>query len=280
MLTIRNLSVALGGRAALAGVSARAVAGRVTAIIGPNGSGKTTLLRAVAGDLPFRGHVALNGRDCARARPWELAALRAVLPQASSLAFPFTVAEVVRLGLTAGPHAGRHALIEPALDEVDLAGFGPRLYQELSGGQQARVQLARARVQVWEPVLAGEPRWLLLDEPVASLDIAQQIAVMRILRRFAAAGGGVLAVLHDLNLAAIVADEIWLLAEGRLIDTGTPAEVIGGTRLAQAYACAIAANRLPPKGATFVLPHALMETGGDAAPVWPSRSPAPGRVPG
>jgi iron complex transport system ATP-binding protein len=257
MLTIRALHVALGRVAVLRGIDADARAGRITAVIGPNGSGKTSLLRALAGDLPFAGRIALDGTDIARLRPWELATRRAVLPQAATLAFPFTVAEVVRLGLTAGPHANCAELILRALAEVELAGLAGRLYQELSGGQQARVQLARVRAQIWDPVVDGHPRWLFLDEPVASLDIAHQIGVMRILRRFADAGGGVVIVLHDLNLAAMVADEVWLIHEGRLLAAGPPGAVIGGPELAAAYGCPIAANRLPPEGATFVLPHVL-----------------------
>ena len=142
---------------------------------------------------------------------------------------------------------------------MDLSGFSGRYYQELSGGQQARVQLARVRVQVWDPVQDGHARWLFLDEPVASLDIAHQIGVMRVLRRFADGGGGVIMVLHDLNLAAMVADEVWLIHDGRILDSGTPAQVIGGAGLATAYGCPITANRMPEHGATFVLPHGLWD---------------------
>ncbi len=262
MLTIKSLRVALGRVPVLHGIDTIARAGRITAVIGPNGSGKTTLLRAISGDVAFDGQVALDGRDLARLKPWQLAALRGVLPQATALAFPFTVAEVVRLGLTSGPHANRADLIARALAEVDLSDHSSRLYQELSGGQQARVQLARVRVQIWDPVVAGRPRWLFLDEPVASLDIAHQIGVMRVLRRFADAGGGVVLVLHDLNLAAMVADEVWLIHEGRMLDAGPPAAVIGGERLGLAYGCPITANHLPPAGATFVLPHGLWDKQG------------------
>ncbi|MFN6976538.1 MAG: iron ABC transporter [Gemmobacter sp.] len=176
------------------------------------------------------------------------------MPQAATLAFPFTVAEVVRLSLTSGQHAARNDLIALAMDEVDLPSFGSSLYQELSGKQQARVQRARVRVQVWTPVEAGSPRWLVLDEPVASLDIAHQIAVMRILRRFADSGGGVVLVLHDLNLAEMVADTVWLMRDGRILREGPAAEVIGGPALAQACNCALQANRMPPPRAAFVLP--------------------------
>lgn len=257
MLTIRSLHVDLGRAPVLKGIAATARAGHVTAVIGPNGSGKTTLLRAVSGDVPYDGQILLDGDDIARLKPWELATRRAVLPQAATLAFPFTVAEVVRLGLTSGAHAARTDLIARALAEVEMEPFAGRLYQELSGGQQARVQLARIRVQIWEPVQAGRARWLFLDEPVASLDIAHQIGVMRLLRRFADAGGGVVMVLHDLNLAAMAADTVWLVHDGRMLQAGPPSEVIGGPGLATAYGCPITANHLPAAGTTFVLPHGL-----------------------
>ena len=257
MLSIRNLQVSLGRTKILHGINASAAPGRIIAVIGPNGSGKTTLLRAISGDVGYQGRIAIDDHDLAQLRPWELAARRGVLPQAATLAFPFTVAEVVRLGLTSGTQADRTDLIMRALAEVDLTGFSGRYYQELSGGQQARVQLARVRVQVWDPVQNGVARWLFLDEPVASLDIAHQIGVMRVLRRFADAGGGVVMVLHDLNLAAMVADDVWLIHDGKLLDAGAPVQVIGGSALATAYGCPIAANEIPPDGATFVLPHGL-----------------------
>lgn len=269
MLTINDLKVSLGRTPVLHGIDATAAAGRIIAVIGPNGSGKTTLLRAISGDVPYQGRIGLDGVDLAALKPWELAARRGVLPQAATLAFPFTVAEVVRLGLTSGTQAARPDLIARALEEVDLTGFSGRYYQELSGGQQARVQLARVRVQVWDPVQNGRARWLFLDEPVASLDIAHQIGVMRVLRRFADGGGGVVMVLHDLNLAAMVADDVWLMHDGQLLDNGPPNTVIGGVGLAAAYGCPIMANRLPADSATFVLPHGLWDTrtADEAAPV-------------
>ncbi len=257
MLTIRSLHVELGRAPVLKGISVTAKAGHATAVIGPNGSGKTTLLRAISGDVNYSGQILLDGEDIAALKPWELAARRAVLPQAATLAFPFTVAEVVRLGLTSGPHAARTDLIARALAEVEMDPFAGRLYQELSGGQQARVQLARIRVQIWEPVAAGRARWLFLDEPVASLDIAHQIGVMRLLRRFADAGGGVVMVLHDLNLAAMAADTVWLIHDGQMLQAGPPRDVIGGPALATAYGCPITANHMPAPGTTYVLPHGL-----------------------
>src|SRR5690606_9288311 len=146
MIEARNLSVSIGHSRIVSDVDFSAVPGAVTAIVGPNGSGKTTLLRALSGDLPYTGEAFINGRDLSRLKPWEAASVRAVLPQATMLAFPFTVREIVRLGLTNGRSGvlpgEEERLPERALAKVDLEGFAGRFYQELSGGEQQRVQLA------------------------------------------------------------------------------------------------------------------------------------------
>ena len=256
MLEALNIDVTLGKAQVLHGVSFRAQPGQVTALVGPNGSGKTTLLCAMTGDVAHGGTVTLDGQDIGRMKPWELAARRAVLPQATRLAFPFTVHEVVRLGLFAGREAARAPLIQTALARVGLAGFEGRFYQELSGGEQQRVQLARVLVQVWEPVLDGRACWLFLDEPVASLDIGHQIEVMELARDYAQAGGGVVAIMHDLNLTAMLADSVALLQKGRAMTQGSPQEVLTDARLSAAYGWALKVNTPPSEGETYILPHA------------------------
>ncbi|MEQ8341238.1 MAG: heme ABC transporter ATP-binding protein [Marinovum algicola] len=255
MLDVQNLRVSLGGKTILDGLTLTARPGQITCIVGPNGSGKTTCLRAITGDLPFAGRIALGGQDIARLSPRELAALRGVLPQASTLAFPFTVAEVVQIGLHRGTSGAQSERIRAALGRVDLGAYADRSYQELSGGEQQRVQLARVLAQVWEPVADGVPRWLFLDEPVSSLDIAHQLQVMRIARDFASAGGGVVAVMHDLNLTAICADKVILLAAGACHAQGTPGDVMTSDILSRAYGCALHVGQIPPPGTPFVLPH-------------------------
>lgn len=243
------------GRDILADAGLAAAAGEVTAIIGANGSGKTTLMRHLTGEIaPESGAVRLNGHDLARLPPSALARIRGVLPQASVLSFPFTVAEVVAIGAEAAirPDPSR---IPAALARVDLAGYGARMYQQLSGGEQARVQFARVLAQVWEPVTEAGPAWLFLDEPVSSLDIAHQLWVMREGRAFARAGGGVVVVLHDLNLTAMFADRVVLMARGRVLAAGPPAEVMTAETLSLAYGCRIAVGEAPPSG-LFVLPQA------------------------
>lgn len=255
-LTAENIRVSYGPREALRGVSLAAQPGEVTAIVGPNGSGKSTLLGAITASLPYRGTVRLNGRDIATLKPWELAAERAVLPQASRLAFPFTVIEVVRLGLQSGTAGDRPEVPMQALARVGLAHYANRTFQELSGGEAQRVMLARVLAQVWAPVERGQPRWLLLDEPVSSLDIAHQLQVMEIARDFARAGGGVIAVMHDLNLTALYADRVAVLASGQRLAFGSPREVLTDDVLSCAYGCALRVSSPPPVGIPYILPHA------------------------
>lgn len=255
-LEARNIKVKLGRKEVLQGVDFTAQSGQVTAIVGPNGSGKTTLLRAMTDEVSHGGKVWINGTDIDRLHPWQLAAIRAVQPQSSSIAFPFTVLEIVRLGLSAGLSAADSSVPLKALEAVGLAGFAGRMYQDLSGGEQQRVQLARVVTQVWEPVVQGSPRWLILDEPVASLDIGHQFTVMDLARDYAARGGGVVAVMHDLNLTAMFADRVVLMESGQVAATGSPTEVLTDETLARTYGCPIPVNTTPPVSMPFLLPQA------------------------
>ncbi|APZ51710.1 heme ABC transporter ATP-binding protein [Salipiger abyssi] len=256
MVTATDLTVTLGRNTVLEGVDFHAAPGQLTAICGPNGSGKTTLLRALTGDLPFRGTVELNRQDIATLPAWALASIRGVLPQASALAFPFTALEVVEIGLARGRAGGDTRAALQALARVDLAHYASRPYQSLSGGEQQRVQLARVLAQVAEPIAEDGPRWLFLDEPVSALDIAHQLEVMQIARDFADAGGGVVAVMHDLNLTAMFADRIALLSRGHVLAAGPVAEVMTTDTLSRAYGCRLRVGAAPAPGTPFILPHA------------------------
>jgi iron complex transport system ATP-binding protein len=261
-LIARDLHVRLGQATILHGVDFEARAGEITAIVGPNGSGKTTLLRALTGEVPPGGTVLLNGRPIAGMQGWELAAMRAVLPQSTPLAFPFTVSEVVRLGLSASARgAGQEAIAAAALGAVDLSRHAAQLYQKLSGGEQQRVQLARVLTQVWDPVGPDGPRWLFLDEPVASLDVAHQLAVMDVARSYAARGGGVVAVMHDLNLTAMFAARTTVMSTGRVAAAGTTAEVFRDELLSTVYGCPMRLGVVPDDD-TFFLPQACRSAEG------------------
>ncbi|HTM78719.1 MAG TPA: heme ABC transporter ATP-binding protein [Devosia sp.] len=266
MIQAQNISVNISGRRILESVDLVAKPGQLTAVIGPNGSGKTTLMKALCRDYAYTGTITLNGDDLQALRAAEAATLRAVLPQHSALPFPFTVREVVALGLSAGlsgvPAAARKRLPEEALARVDLDGFAGRFYGELSGGEQQRVQLARVLCQVWVPVLDGVPRYLFLDEPVSSLDIRHQLLIMDVARRFADAGGGVIAILHDLNLAAMYADAILALRAGQVAGFGTPSAVLTDALLVEVFDCPMQVSRTPAPGMPFVLPQSAVHRDG------------------
>ncbi|MFD2237465.1 heme ABC transporter ATP-binding protein [Aureimonas populi] len=255
MILLDDASVSYRGHAALEPTRLAIAAGTLTVIVGPNGAGKSTLLRVMTGELaPTSGRVLIDGMDIARMPAAALARRRAVLPQSSALSFPFTVAEVVRIGFEASGRSSQASDILAALARVDLAGYSDRFYGELSGGEQQRVHLARVLCQIGEPMRGGEPRFLFLDEPVSSLDIRHQIAVLSIARDFAARGGGVVAVLHDLNLAAGFADRMIVLSQGGVLADGAPREIVTDDLIAGAFRLRLPVGALPPAGMPFILP--------------------------
>ncbi|AQX30388.1 heme ABC transporter ATP-binding protein [Bartonella schoenbuchensis] len=232
--------------------------GTFTVIIGPNGSGKSTFIKALSGEIPYRGKMTLNGHDITKTKTCKMAMMRAVLPQSTTLAFPFLVHEVVKLGLSIHQRditkTELKILPKKALERVGLANYSDRYYHELSGGEQARVQLARVLCQVWTPVYNKIPRWLILDEPIANLDIQHQLIVMNIAQNFARCGGGVLAVLHDLNLAACYADKMILFSQGKIYCEGNSSSVLTTQNLRDVYHCPLSVSTLPKADIPFILP--------------------------
>jgi len=239
-LGAREVSVSAGGRRILDRVTAEVAAGTFTAVIGPNGAGKSTLLKVLSGDLaPQHGTVTLNGKALSAWDPAELAMQRAVLPQSPELAFAFRAWDVVALGRH--PHRRRgsrdadRTAIHGAMDATGTMPFAARDCRSLSGGELHRTHYARALAQLWEPLPDGRARFLLLDEPTASLDLFHQHAILAKARQVARAGAGVLAVLHDLNLAAAYADRVIVLADGRLEAEGAPHGVLTRERIARVW---------------------------------------------
>lgn len=235
LITAHELSVP--GR--LAGVSLDLQPGELVGVIGPNGAGKSTLLAALAGVQRAGGLVLLDGRPLDRLPPRERARRIGYLPQAGHSAWALRVREVVAMGRLPWGDAGGEA-IDAALAATGASALAGRRIDALSGGEQARVWLAR--------VLAGQPRVLLADEPVASLDLYYQRAVMAALRSHADAGNAVLVALHDLGLAARHCDRLLLLAGGRAEAAGTPAAVLEPARLSQVYGLPVVVDleRDPP----------------------------------
>lgn len=239
------------GRWLLRDASLALWAGRVHAVVGPNGAGKSTLLRLASGELrPCAGAVLLDGRPLRDSPAPLLAARRAVLAQAASLAFPFTAGEVARLGAEGVGRglrpADRRRIAADALERADVAHLAERPVQELSGGERQRVHLARVLAQLEAGSSLGEPQALLLDEPVAALDLRHALALLALAREIAARGTAVMAVLHDLQLAAAFADEVTLVEGGRVSAQGTPREVLTPQRIEAAFGVALAGPDLPP----------------------------------
>lgn len=247
----RALRVRLGSREVLAGVDLTARAGEVLALVGPNGAGKSTLLAALAADVPAAdGTVHVCGRPASGWAAPELALRRAVLPQSATLSFPFPVAEVVRMGRA--PWAGTvradedEAAVAAAMAATEVTGFAARPFSALSGGERARVALAR--------VLAQAAPLLLLDEPTAALDLRHQELVLRVCRERAAAGDAVVVVLHDLGLAAAHADRVVVLDGGTVAAAGPPAEVFTERLLSAVYRQPVEVLAHPRTGTPLVVP--------------------------
>lgn len=232
-LTVSGLSATLGDRVVLNNVSFACGGARFIGLVGPNGAGKTTLMRAIAGLIPFAGHVELDGATLAAIAPRQRARAIAYLAQGAQSHWPLETRRLVALGRL--PHlepfrrarAQDEAAITRAMRLADIEAFAGRDVQSLSGGERARVLLARA--------LAVEASLLLVDEPVAALDPYHQIRIMEVLRAYADQDRIVLAVMHDLSLAARYCDRLVLLDEGHVKADGTPDSVLTPQNLQSVY---------------------------------------------
>lgn len=251
MIDVRGVSVRLGGTRILDSVSARVEEGRFVGLVGPNGAGKSTLLRTINGVLsPAAGEVFIDGEDIHDLSSKAASRRVAAVPQNTSLSFAFDVRDVVAMGRT--PYRSRFrpddaagdGSVEAALDRTDTARFADRAMDAVSGGERQRVLLARA--------LAQDTPVLLLDEPTASLDINHRIRTLELVRDLVREGKTVIAAIHDLNLAARYCDDLLLLADGRVLDSGPPEAVLTKESLARAFDARAVVSRHPVTGAVFV----------------------------
>ncbi len=248
MLAAHDLALTLGGTPVLAGVSAAIAPGQITAIIGPNGAGKSSLLACLAGLVrPAAGRVTLDDAPLASLEPRHRARRIGFLPQLAEVNWDIDVETLVALGRL--PHEGEGgadaAAIAAAMAATDTARLAGRVVNSLSGGERARVLLAR--------VLAGQPDYLLADEPLANLDPGHQLDTLACLRAAAAAGTGVAIVLHDLAHALRLADHLVLLDQGRVRAAGPAAAVLTPDHLAAAYGVTAQAIATPDGSGTIII---------------------------
>jgi iron complex transport system ATP-binding protein len=231
---LNSVGAHLGTRAVLQNVSLDIHAGEITAIIGPNGAGKSSLLKVLAGLLkPTSGTLTFNGAPHASIAASERALEIAYLPQHRAIHWPMPVRAIVGLGRLPHQATGRStedgdaSAIDAAMAAMDVAAFAERPVLALSGGEQARVLMARA--------LAQEPKLLLADEPTSGLDLSHQFALGAVLRARALGGTACLVALHDLPLAARIADRIVIMAGGQIVADGAPADVLTPARILSVY---------------------------------------------
>jgi len=280
IIDVSNLTKRFGAVTAVDGITFTVARGSTVALLGGNGAGKTTLLRCLCGELrPDEGAASLLGRPLADWPARERARRLAMLPQQSRLAFAFTVLEVVLLGRL--PHADRapaahdREIARESLARTGCAHLAGRLWPTLSGGEQQRVQLARVLAQIAE-CAPGAPAALLLDEPVASLDLPHQHATLALAHELADRGGAVLLSLHDVNLAAQHADRVLLLREGRLIAAGPPRLALTTDTIREAYGTEAMMLRHPVLDCPLIVPlPARRAVPAQHAPPAPPAPPAP-----
>jgi iron complex transport system ATP-binding protein len=232
-LTVENLEVRYGTRSALRDLTLELAAGQLVAMIGPNGAGKSSLLKAVAGLIPSSGNVGWHNRPLQSLGTRERASTISYLPQGAVSHWPLPARELVALGRL--PHTSfgsgvtdtdAHA-VATAMRRADIEALAERRVDELSGGERARVHLARA-LAVGAPVL-------LVDEPVASLDPYHQLGIMSVLQAYAAEGALVVAVMHDIGLAARFAARLVFLEDGRVVAAGSPERVLDSASIRRHY---------------------------------------------
>lgn len=254
LLSARNLSYSINGKQLLRGFSLDVMPGEFVVILGRNGAGKSTLLNLVTGELnPTLGTVSVFTKSLELHHPRQLATRRAVLAQATPLAFDYSVLDVVLLGRL--PHQASSTGDEDLdiamhyLAKVEMTAACERGYLSLSGGEQQRVHIARVLAQVHGQ---GLPRLLFLDEPTNNLDLRHQHHTLRLVKELTGDGSGAVAVLHDLNLAAQYADRIAMLKGGEVLVSGTPDEVLTEAHILDAYEFPVAVSRHPTKGCPLI----------------------------
>ncbi|RJG42756.1 heme ABC transporter ATP-binding protein [Motilimonas pumila] len=255
MLTASRLSLTLNHKVILNDIDFCLNSGELVALVGPNGAGKSSLFKALSGEYSeLFDKVVLAGKPLSEWPLTDKAQCFAILAQQSLLSFPFKVAEVVSIGRTAKSCSAErnNEVVKQAMAEVDILHLADALYPHLSGGEKQRVHLARIFAQIWEQ--QNQQRYLLLDEPTAALDLAHQQQILQLAKAWSQQGVAVMAVLHDLNLAARFADRIVMLKQGSIFAQGNPTEVLTTEHVKQVFEVDMQVLPHPTAGYPILIP--------------------------
>lgn len=240
MLLANNICVRAGSKTLLNDMSFNLLPNELAVVLGPNGAGKSTLLKALCGDVALaKGEVLYHAKPLAKHSALELSQMRAVLTQQYDCEFPFSVQEIVDMAhFVHQTHFSADKLTQfsqQAMNTLSVDHLATRCFTQLSGGEKQRVQFARVLCQLLPTLAQKKPCYLMIDEPTASLDLFHQYQVMQLAKTIASQGAGVIAVVHDLALAASFADKVYLLNQGQLVSAGKPLDVLKNQQLKTTY---------------------------------------------
>lgn len=250
-----NIGVSIGKNDIIRGVTISLQPGEFTAVVGPNGAGKSTLLKTLAYEHQrFHGDVVINGKSVRSYSSKALSVVRAVLPQSTHVQFSFSVVQIILLGRHAqnATRKENEKILEEVMHLTDTTTFRDRNYNTLSGGEKQRVQLARVLAQVWQETVY--PRYVLLDEPTSSLDIAQQQLIFSLARQACSRNIGVMAIVHDLNQAVQFADQLYFMRDGKITANGRAHEVFTKSNIEEAFCCRVNVYHDPCNKCPYIVP--------------------------
>ena len=239
-LSLKSVSLKLDNRQILKDVSLEINEGDIVSVIGPNGAGKSTLLNVLTGDIsPDSGDIIYDNKQLNKISIQERAFTRSVMSQMQTLVFNFNVKDVVEMGWLQRGNSDFSSnftmAFEAVTSECNVHNLVHRKFNSLSGGEQRRVHFARTLLQLWRPSQSNDPRYLLLDEPTANLDLSSEMLLMNILKARATSNVGILVILHDLNLASHFADKIAIMKDGEIKAFGKPEEIMSDDFLTSIY---------------------------------------------
>ena len=250
---LENITYKIGGQAIVRDASTLIKSGHLTVIIGPNGAGKSTIVKLICGEMsPNSGAIFFNDTALLLLDLKAQARLRSVMTQSTSLAFDFTVRDILELSWSKGSFSSFQARMCGLAEKNEVRHLLHQNFRTLSGGEQQRVLFTRALLQIDEPSASHDDQYLFLDEPTAHLDIKHELHTLQLCKEYTSAGLGVVAVLHDLNLAARFADRIILMKRGEIVSQGPTADVLTAKHLTESYETPIDVLFDAPKNRLFI----------------------------